>query len=222
MDEVDGLGISDRGGNAEIAKFIRGTKVPIICICNDRQKASVRTLANYCYDIKMHAPTTEQIRGRLAFIAKNEGVGVEEAALTQLIESVGGDLRQAINTLQMWAVTERVLSASAFKSRAGTLGKDMNLRLDAFSATPRMFNVAQPLGVREELFFVDYDMIPLLIQQVRAGVCACLPVCLCADVRVTRVRACVRTWMWHGVHACGPTDVPALGSGEVAAAMLSG
>jgi replication factor C subunit 1 len=36
MDEVDGLGGSDRGGIAAIIQIIKKTKTPVICICNDR------------------------------------------------------------------------------------------------------------------------------------------------------------------------------------------
>ena len=36
MDEVDGMGGSDRGGMGELVKIIKLSKCPIICICNDR------------------------------------------------------------------------------------------------------------------------------------------------------------------------------------------
>ena len=36
MDEVDGLSAGDRGGSGAIIEVIKKTKVPIICICNDR------------------------------------------------------------------------------------------------------------------------------------------------------------------------------------------
>lgn len=35
MDEVDGMS-SDRGGSKALIDIIKLTKVPIICICNDR------------------------------------------------------------------------------------------------------------------------------------------------------------------------------------------
>jgi replication factor C subunit 1 len=37
MDEVDGMSSGDRGGVASIIQMIKNSKVPIICICNDRQ-----------------------------------------------------------------------------------------------------------------------------------------------------------------------------------------
>ena len=39
--QVDGMGGSDRGGMAELIKVIKISKIPIICICNDRYCVSV-------------------------------------------------------------------------------------------------------------------------------------------------------------------------------------
>lgn len=36
MDEVDGCGAGDRGGVSALVQIIKESKVPIICICNDR------------------------------------------------------------------------------------------------------------------------------------------------------------------------------------------
>lgn len=52
LDEIDGMSGGDRGGVAEIIKYIKKTKVPIICICNDRMSPKVRSLANHCLDLK--------------------------------------------------------------------------------------------------------------------------------------------------------------------------
>lgn len=42
MDEVDGMGGSDRGGIQELIGLIKKSKVPIIAICNDRQHPKIR------------------------------------------------------------------------------------------------------------------------------------------------------------------------------------
>jgi replication factor C subunit 1 len=38
MDEVDGMSAGDRGGITELIQIIKNSKIPIICICNDRYK----------------------------------------------------------------------------------------------------------------------------------------------------------------------------------------
>lgn len=46
MDEVDGMSGSDRGGVNELIITIKSSKVPIICICNDRYAMKLRSLKN--------------------------------------------------------------------------------------------------------------------------------------------------------------------------------
>jgi len=77
-----------------------------------------------------------------------------------------------LNTLQMWSKRSAGAPAAAqvgsaeLAARVGAVSKDANLRLDAFSAVPRMFSETRlPLEARADLFFVDYDMAPLLIAQ---------------------------------------------------------
>jgi replication factor C subunit 1 len=167
MDEVDGMSAGDRGGSQELIKLLKVARCPIIAICNDRQNAKVRTLANHCYDLKFARPTKGQIAERVLKIAAVEGVALEPAALETLVESCGADMRQILNTLQMWAVSSAAVSGAAMRDKLGSLCKDANLRLDGFSAVPKMFSEARSakLEARAEYFFVDYDMAPLLIQQ---------------------------------------------------------
>lgn len=47
MDEVDGLGASDRSGLAEHIQLIKSSRAPIICICNDRQSQKMKSLLPY-------------------------------------------------------------------------------------------------------------------------------------------------------------------------------
>lgn len=65
MDEVDGMaGNEDRGGVQELISLLKATRVPIICMCNDRQHPKIRSLANHCFDLRFHRPRIEQIRVR--------------------------------------------------------------------------------------------------------------------------------------------------------------
>ncbi|KAM3716242.1 Replication factor C subunit [Dirofilaria immitis] len=73
MDEVDGMsGNDDRAGIAELIRMIKETLIPIICICNDRQSQKMRSLVNYCFDVRFQRPRVEQIRARLFTIACQE------------------------------------------------------------------------------------------------------------------------------------------------------
>ena len=94
MDEVDGMSSGDVGGNAELIKIIKATRTPIICICNDRNKPSSRSLANSCYDLKFARPPLPAVCDRVMAIARAEGLAVEQRAVEQLVESCGSDIRQ--------------------------------------------------------------------------------------------------------------------------------
>uniref|UniRef100_A0A0M3HLE7 Pilus assembly protein n=1 Tax=Ascaris lumbricoides TaxID=6252 RepID=A0A0M3HLE7_ASCLU len=55
-------GNEDRAGLSELIQMIRETRIPIICICNDRQSPKMRSLVNYCFDVRFQRPRVEQIR----------------------------------------------------------------------------------------------------------------------------------------------------------------
>lgn len=66
MDEVDGMaGNEDRGGVQELILLIKNAKCPVICMCNDRNHPKIRTLANYCFDLRFNKPRLEQIKVRI-------------------------------------------------------------------------------------------------------------------------------------------------------------
>lgn len=138
-DEVDGMSSGDRGGNAALIKVIKGSRSPIVCICNDRQKQSVRSLANSCFDMKFARPTRGTVAKRLCTIAQAEGLNVEHNAMEQLVESVGNDIRQVLNALQMWARSSSSMKYADLKDRMQTIEKDKLLRLTG----ARAFRVAR-------------------------------------------------------------------------------
>lgn len=77
MDEVDGCGASDRGGLPALSKIIKDTKIPIVCICNDIGLQKLKTLKNYCYDLRFHKPSPAEVVQRVGKIAANEGLDVD-------------------------------------------------------------------------------------------------------------------------------------------------
>ena len=70
MDEVDGMaGNEDRGGMAELLALIKNSKIPIICMCNDRNHPKIRSLSNHCFDLRFQRPRLEQIKVREIFFS---------------------------------------------------------------------------------------------------------------------------------------------------------
>lgn len=169
MDEIDGIGGNeDRGGIAALIEIIKKTKTPIICIANDRQNAKLRSLANHCYDLKFSKPDKRQVGNRLMRICSNEGIQVEQNALEFLCESVGNDIRQCINFLEFWAKTHKTFCFNDVKGAYNSFNKDSVNMISNFDAAHKLLNYTnQKMSFRDkvDLFFIDYDLIPLLVQE---------------------------------------------------------
>uniref|UniRef100_A0A7S2SF18 Replication factor C subunit 1 n=1 Tax=Mucochytrium quahogii TaxID=96639 RepID=A0A7S2SF18_9STRA len=168
MDEVDGMSSDDRGGMQELIKLMKKTKVPIICICNDRQKSSVRTLAGHCYDLKFIRPTSSVIVRKASIIAEKEGMRLEPNALNILVASAQNDVRQVLGTLQMWKRGSSKISYDDAKRQQKTVGKDSEFKMSDFEACQAIFNQAsgkETLNERYGAFFINYDLMPLMVQQ---------------------------------------------------------
>ena len=154
MDEVDGLsGGGERGGIGELADLIRKSNVPIICIAN-QLPPKLKPLQNACQVIKFHRPVKSTIATALLGIAKKEGLTITKAELEGMCETSGNDIRSILNRLQ-------------FDGKVKHGGeKDAMLRLDLFSATQRLIgNKRLSLTEAEDLVYVDYGMVPLMVQE---------------------------------------------------------
>ena len=175
MDEIDGMSSGDRGGSAALIQIIKTTKNPIICICNDRQSPKIKTLANYCYDLKFFKPNKLQITKKMCDILKNEGLSIEPNAVEQIVESSGNDIRQILTTLDMWARTSSTMTYMRAKQSLKTMTKDSVAMLSNFDAATKLFNRREMsrLSHKEkiDLAFVDYELIPLLVQENYLAAC---------------------------------------------------
>ncbi|ORZ19695.1 replication factor RFC1 C terminal domain-domain-containing protein [Absidia repens] len=105
MDEVDGMSGGDRGGSAELARLIRSTKVPIICICNDARSDKVKPLLKVCYEAKFIRTPAKNMRAKLMKIAFSEKLRIEANAVDELVALTGNDIRQVINILSTYRLS---------------------------------------------------------------------------------------------------------------------
>lgn len=174
MDEVDGMGGSDRGGIQELIKVIKVSKSPIVCICNDRQHQKIKSLANSCYDLRVKRPDKRQIADRLVKIGLKEGLTMDSNAAEMLVEQSGNDIRQAIHAMQMWRAQSTTMRyGDLIGGGLDRIEKDRTLRLSPFDAClsilggPRLQvgSNGVPLQDRYNAFFIDYSLVPLLVQQ---------------------------------------------------------
>ena len=180
MDEVDGMGAGDRSGMAELIQMIKNSRVPIICICNDRQSQKIKSLLPYCMDLRYRRPVKSVIASLAVKVAQKEGLAVERNAAEAIAESCGNDVRQVLNCLQMWASDNSRtsnLTYKGLKERERSINKDEILRVSLFDAARLILEGRKGLsgadGVaerdhffkRNDAFFVDYNFMGLLVQQ---------------------------------------------------------
>ncbi|KAI9560967.1 hypothetical protein GHT06_011923 [Daphnia sinensis] len=167
MDEVDGMaGNEDRGGVQELIGLIKTSKIPVICICNDRQHPKIRSLANYCYDLKFSKPRMEQIRGAMMSICYKEGISLKPEALDEIIMGANQDVRQILHHLSMLASDKSVSNEKA-KLEASKSKKDM--KLGPWEVVKKVFSAEEHRGMsihdKTGLFFQDYSFGPLFVQE---------------------------------------------------------
>ncbi|CAJ0954634.1 unnamed protein product, partial [Mesorhabditis belari] len=152
MDEVDGMsGNEDRSGISELMDIIKNTMIPIICICNDRAHPKMRTLVNYCFDVRFQRPRVEHVRSRIMMIAVREKLRMSKEDIDEIIELSNHDVRQCIYNLQMRkAIPEMHITQ-----------KDVTI--NAFEAARRLLSKSSTLREKQEMFFVDYGIMPLFV-----------------------------------------------------------
>jgi len=175
MDEVDGMSSGDRGGMAQLIATIKSSKMPIICICNDRNSPKVRSLANHCLDLRFRRPSPAETVVAMRRVVTDEGYGVEVDTLNRIAQACNSDIRQMLNLLQMWRPEggER-LSSSEVSKRVETAFKDVSV--GPFDVADKFFKEPNtPLDKRLRHYFVDSGMTPLMVQDSYLSVSMNLP-----------------------------------------------
>nr|CAG4641095.1 EOG090X0AVC [Eulimnadia texana] len=168
MDEVDGMaGNEDRGGVQELIALIKKAKIPIVCICNDRSHPKMRSLVNYCFDLRFSKPRLEQIRGAMLSICYKEGIKIKPEALDEIILGANQDVRQVLSHLSVLSAKEKTLTSEQAKVEAAKSKKDF--KLGPWDVVRKVFSAEEhknmSLQDKSNLFFQDYSFGPLFVQE---------------------------------------------------------
>ena len=160
MDEVDGItGNEDRAGIQALIKRLQTTRVPIILIANDRQASKMRTLATHCYEIKFDRPSFLNVKSFILDICSREYIHITHTSLDHLIHVCNRDIRKIIHTLHLY-----YKQSSSILSNISNI--DKALATSPFDACMKMFAMPNlTLLDKNNLFFYDYSLVPLLIQE---------------------------------------------------------
>ncbi|MEM4589102.1 MAG: replication factor C large subunit [Thermoplasmata archaeon] len=122
IDEADNLyegkgEMGDRGGRKAIIETVKSTLQPIILIVNDPYELFKGeqgiVLRNYVEELKFRALNYKQIASSiLRSICAKEGILADQKILERIAQRSGGDVRAAINDLQMISMGKRHIGES--------------------------------------------------------------------------------------------------------------
>lgn len=167
MDEVDGMGgNADRGGMAELIQLIKKTKIPVICMANDKDSQKMRSLKNHVYVNNFRKMQAKQLVGAVRTILFKEGIKIEQPALMSIIEGTNCDMRQILNNLEMWSHTAKHLTFDGVKQDISDTTK--NVKENPFQFVGQFFSPQlhqKKMDERINLYFNDYSLSPLFVQE---------------------------------------------------------
>lgn len=156
MDEIDGM-TSDRGGLAELTNVIKNAKIPIVCICNDRNNPKIRTLANHCLDLRFRKLEARQVLPSLKYILDQENKQMKDNMINEIVLNSNGDLRYCLNTLQNLLLRKTISHEQISLLTKKTIAKNL------FDVASEVFG-KKKIKDKIDLYFEDYSMIPLFVQ----------------------------------------------------------
>ena len=170
MDEVDGMSGGDRGGVGAINALIKKTKVPIICICNDRRNQKMRPFEHTTYNLSFRKPDANQVKSRMLSIAFKEKLKIPGEVMAQLIEAAQSDIRSVINMLSTWKLSKDSMDFDESKSLGAENAKPgLHTPFSLYSelSAPGMFNAnsKKTLNDKADLYFQDHSFVPLMVAE---------------------------------------------------------
>lgn len=170
MDEVDGMSAGDRGGVGALNALIKKTKVPIICICNDRSSQKIKPLTFTSFDMRFQRPQASMIRGRILSIAFKEGLNIPGNVIDQLVAVASSDIRQVLNMLSMYRISQSTIDFDQGKNLGNMSEK--HIALGPWAIVAKLFanstwNEASHTSLNDkiELYFHDHAFAPLMVQE---------------------------------------------------------
>ena len=152
IDEVDGISGRDKGAVGSIVDMIKNSDFPVFLVANDPWAAKLRPLRSYVKMIKFHKIPTPSIAKRLRDICEKEGVEAKDDVLKNLARWSQGDMRSAMNDLQMLCqgkkeISERDLEVLGYRERESSV----------FDIMPSIFRSGNIKVVRNLIKSADKD-----------------------------------------------------------------
>jgi replication factor C subunit 1 len=140
---------ADYGFISGLVECIKETKIPIICICDNRYDQSLKPILNYCFDIKMTKPCYQDVYTLIYKIVTSEKIKIKESEIKDLYEQSNGDIRFILNTLQFG-------QRKCKKNIEST---------NIFETTGKMLSVDETIDSKYNTYWLSNDLHSLMIQE---------------------------------------------------------
>jgi replication factor C large subunit len=110
FDEVDGISSEDSGAVNFLLELIESSKVPIVMAANDPWSPQLYKIRSKVYMIPLHRIRPQSVIKRLRDICRAEGVKCRQEVLAFVAEHSEGDMRAAIEDLELLYSTHEDVS----------------------------------------------------------------------------------------------------------------
>lgn len=140
---------NDYGFISSLIECIKESRIPIICICDNRYDQSIKPILNYCFDIKMSKPSYKEVYVLLYNVVVNEQIKIKESEIKELYEESNGDIRFILNTLQL-----------------GIRKSKKNIQsTNIFETTSKLLSMDETIDNKYATYWLSSDLHPLMIQE---------------------------------------------------------
>jgi len=156
IDEVDALTGIDRGGATTILSIMKKTRTPIILTANNPYDSKLSSIRRKCRLIEFEDIEVYGILEILKKILNQEGINCKENLLLEIAKQSKGDLRAAINDLQVNAIGKKEINDLFYSER--------EKKEDIFKVLRTIFNKRNVNGIADKLD-MDYDELLLWIEE---------------------------------------------------------
>lgn len=127
IDEIDGLaGREDLGGMQEIIKIIKESCYPVVLTANDPWNPKLKNLRSYCQMVQFNKINYLSILKKLESVMRNENIQISQDILIQIAKSAKGDLRSALNDLEIITTKKDKIESKDLES-IGFREKEINI-----------------------------------------------------------------------------------------------
>ncbi len=142
VDEVDGISGADRGGLSELVRLIESSSHPMIMTANDIWNKKFSELRKKAELVQLKEIDYKTTKDLMIQILRRERKFIENDVLTNIAIKARGDLRAAINDLQM---------AASLPDPSQILIDERNKEMDIFSALRMVFK-GKPTNTHLRIF----------------------------------------------------------------------